>query len=87
MERQKTSTRPAQALCTIFQGEKIHPALTNTSHYIPHYSVTFCRIPTKNIPVDSHHLELQDHTIPSPQRRICLQPFLPSSTHSQRPFH
>ncbi len=39
------------------------------------------------IPVDNHHLELQDHTIPGPQRRICLQPFLPSSTHSQRPFH
>ncbi len=86
MESNKTSTRPAQAPCTIFQGEKIHPALTNTPHYIPHYSVTFCRIPTKNIPVDSHHLQLQDHTIPGPQRRICLQPFLPSSTHSQRPF-
>jgi hypothetical protein len=34
-------------------------------------SLTLCHSPTKNIPVDRHQLELQDSTIPGPQRRIC----------------
>ncbi len=57
-------------------------------HTVPPYSPFSGRqIKEKIIPVDSHQLSLQDDTTSCPHERIRLQPFLPSSTHSQRPFH
>ena len=61
-----------------------HRPDTNT---LPPYSpCCWGQTKEKNIPVDSHQLALQDNTIPGPHRRTGLQSFLPSSTHSQRPF-
>ena len=70
-----------------FFKEKITSSTDGRPLYILRYSLSLRRNPTKNIPVDSHQLALQAHTISGPHRRKRLQPFMPSSTLSQRPFH
>ena len=90
LESRKWRTRPAQGHFTTlihFHGQNFGPARTDP-HTVPPYSpCSWRQIKEKNVPVDSHQLALQDDTISGPHRLIGLQPFLPSSTHSQRPFH
>ena len=74
-------------LLFIFIG-KIHVRRETVPHTVPPYfPCSWRQIKEKIIPAHSHQLALQEHTTSCPHARICLQTFLPSSTHSQRPLH
>ena len=68
-------------------SDKIYVRYIRTSTVFPLLLPDVTSGKSKNIPVDSHQVELQGHTIAGPHRRIRLQPFLPSSTHSHHLFH
>ncbi len=90
MESRKTRTPPVHGNYPIyihFQWQHFRPPQSDPHTVTPYSPYCWGQTKEKNIPVDSHQLALQDNTIPGPHRRICLQSFLPSSTHSQLPFH
>ncbi len=53
-----------------FSARKNPSETDQVSHYIPRYSLMLRHSPTKNIPVDSLQLALQDNTISDPHRHM-----------------